>query len=420
MLKKLSSDEVHATPESWYIPHFMVNHNDKDRIVFDCSFMHGGQSLNQALLPGPTLGPSLLGVLLRFREYPVAISGDIKSMFHQVCLLPQDKSLLRFLWRSIQRKLKPTVYEWQVLPFGTTSSPCCPTYALQKHVQESTQPGDPLRHSIEKCFYVDNCLQSFHSSDEAKQILERLRAVLLSGGFEIRQWGSNDLTVVQHLAPEAQASSSALLLSRNHAQPELPELTLGLQWNCSTDQLSFKSRPIEVTPVTMRHIYRELASQYDPLGYLLPFTVRAKILVQKLWTKEREWDDPCLPNDLLMTWTMWRNELTSLPKITLPRCYLSAGMDTLTTSHDVHIFCDASESSYAAVAYLRSQNPQNQVEIAFLLARSRVAPKKQLSIPRLELCAALMGAQLHQVLKSELTLPVRQTFLWTDSSTVLS
>lgn len=145
---------------SWYIPHHMVHHNGKNRVVFNCSFRHQGQNLNELLLPGPVLGPSLLAVLLRFREHSVAVSSDIRGMFHQVRLLPEDRPLLRFLWRDLKVQEQPSVFEWQVLPFGTTCSPCCAVYALQKHVLDHSQPGEDVRHSVLMSFYVDNCLQS--------------------------------------------------------------------------------------------------------------------------------------------------------------------------------------------------------------------------------------------------------------------
>ncbi len=94
---KLEPSEVENSKESWYIPHHMVQHNNKNRVVYNCSFGYEGHNLNQFLLPGPTLSPSLLAVLLRFREHSIAISSDIKGMFHQVRLLPDDMSLLRFL-----------------------------------------------------------------------------------------------------------------------------------------------------------------------------------------------------------------------------------------------------------------------------------------------------------------------------------
>ncbi len=129
-------DPIPDTPECWSIPHHIVSHNGKSCLVFNCSHQYRGQSLNQYLLPGPTLGASLLGVLLRFWEHPVAVSGDIKAMFHQVRLLPEDCPLLCFLWRDLQMDEALQIFEWLVLPFGTTSSPCCANYALQHHTHQ--------------------------------------------------------------------------------------------------------------------------------------------------------------------------------------------------------------------------------------------------------------------------------------------
>uniref|UniRef100_A0A9J8D9V3 Tc1-like transposase DDE domain-containing protein n=3 Tax=Cyprinus carpio TaxID=7962 RepID=A0A9J8D9V3_CYPCA len=116
---KLSQEQVERTKEAWYIPHHMVQHNGKNRVVFNCSFSYQGHNLNELLLPGPTLGPSLLAVLLRFREHSVAISSDIRGMFHQVRLLPQDKPLLRYIWRDMQRDRIPDVYESKIVLFGS-------------------------------------------------------------------------------------------------------------------------------------------------------------------------------------------------------------------------------------------------------------------------------------------------------------
>lgn len=404
--------------ESWFIPHHMVTHNGKNRVVFNCSFSYKGENLNDLLLPGPTLGSSLLGVLLRFREHAVALSGDIKGMFHQVRLLPEDKPLLRFVWRDLKREELPKIYEWQVLPFGTTCSPCCATYALQRHVFDHRQQGDSLRHSIEKCFYVDNCLQSVDTPDEAKRLVDDLRNLLAEGGFELRQWASNIPEVIDHLPKEVKSDGSELWLNQDKGDPQ--ELALGLRWMCQADTLGYQSRLLDCPTPTMRNIYKVVASQYDPLGFLVPFITRAKILIQSLWAKQREWDDPLLPKDILQTWHTWQTELQYLSEITYPRCYVSAQMDTSNCNRQVHIFSDASEKAYGSVAYLRTEGPGGQVEIAFLTARSRVAPKRQLSMPRLELCAAVTGAQLASVLAKELTLHIDSFVLWTDSTTVLS
>nr|XP_055076729.1 uncharacterized protein LOC129455971 [Misgurnus anguillicaudatus] len=417
-VKKLSPQVVTQPGESWYIPHHMVTHNNKNRIVFNCSYRYRGLNLNEWLLPGPTLGPSLLGVLLRFREHAVAISGDVKAMFHQVRLLSEDRSLLRFVWRDMEVDRTPSVFEWQVLPFGTTCSPCCATYAMQHHVISHSQPEDNVRFSIERCFYVDNCLQSLSSPDQAKTLVDKLRKTLASGGFELRQWASNRPEVINHLPEEARSENLELWLSHN--REDNAESALGLSWHCSTDTMRYKHRPVKYDTPTMRNIYKVLASQYDPLGFILPYTTRAKILVRQLWDKHRDWDDPLLPHDLLQAWRDWEAELQVLPRITFPRAYLPPAMDEKSCTRDMHVFCDASEQAYGAVVYLRTTDSQGQPYLSFVAARSRIAPKRLLSIPRLELCAAHTGAQLTRLLKQELTLPISKTILWTDSTTVLS
>ncbi|XP_067280639.1 uncharacterized protein [Pseudorasbora parva] len=292
---KLQNEGEGASGEKWYIPHHMVAHNGKNRIVFNCSFEYKGLNLNDSLLPGPVLSPSLLGVLLRFREHCVAISGDIRGMFHQVLLLPEDRPLLRFLWRDLRRDDPPDTYEWQVLPFGTTCSPCCASFALQRHVALHSTPDEDVRFSVDKCFYVDNCLQSLSSVHEARLLVDKLRALLSSGGFDIRQWASNVMEVVSHLPSEARSSKQELWLSQDKADPR--ESTLGLSWHCELDHLGFKHRPVTYNALTMRSIYRVLASQYDPLGVILPYTTRAKVIVQQLWVNHRDWDDPQLPGN---------------------------------------------------------------------------------------------------------------------------
>ncbi|KAK7880057.1 hypothetical protein WMY93_033275 [Mugilogobius chulae] len=417
-VKEVSEEELRSSSESWFIPHHMVTHNEKNRVVFNCSFTYKGQNLNELLLPGPNLGASLLGVLLRFREHVIAVSSDIKGMFHQVRLLPQDCPLLRFLWRDLQRDTPPKVYEWQVLPFGTTCSPCCAIYALQRHVHDHSHQREDLRHSIEKHFYVDNWLQSFASPDVAKDVMGELSELLREGGFELRQWASSKPELISHLPKELRSESSEQWLNHTDMDPQEP--ALGLRWLCHSDTLHYKSKHFESSPPTMRNIYRVLASQYDPLGFLIPFTTRAKVLVQQLWNKKREWDDPLLPGDLLTAWEEWEAELPQMEKICLPRCYVSPALDSSGCERELHIFCDASQHAYGSVGYLRTQASDGHAEVAFLTARSRVAPKRQLSMPRLELCAALTGAQLASVLTKELTLQLVRVVLWTDSTTVLT
>ncbi|KAI3370918.1 hypothetical protein L3Q82_007424 [Scortum barcoo] len=320
------------------------------------------------LLPGPTLGSTLLGVLLRFREYPFAVSSDIKGMFHQVRLLPEDKPFLRFLWRDMD----------------LSSLPECLRMAG-----------------------VDNLLQSFTSESEAKHLVNKLQQLLLSGGFELRQWATNAPEIIKHMPPESISASSELWLSMDGAEPL--ERTLGLLWHCMLDTITYRLRHTEHPAPTMRII-----------GLLIPYTTRAKILVQRFWSKKRDWDDPQLPSDLLQLWHAWKSELNQLPAISLSRCYIHPKTDISNCIQSIHIFSDVSEKAYSSVAYLRTVDQSGEIQVAFLAARSRVDPVRQQSIPRLELCAAHTGAQLAAVLKKELTLHISSITYWTDSTMVLN
>ncbi|KAI4898689.1 hypothetical protein NFI96_003936 [Prochilodus magdalenae] len=314
-------------------------------------------------------------------------------MFHQVRLLAEDRPLLRFIWRDLQCEDPPDVYQWEVLPFGTTSSPCCAIFALQQHTHNHQDHYPDTLQSVLQCFYVDNYLESFPTMNAAKEMVDKLRSLLLEGGFDLRQWASNQPDVMAHLPMEARSSTTEQWLGLNQVDPMEP--TLGLRWNCAADTLGYHHRPIENTVLTMRRAYQVLASQYDALGFIVPFTTRAK-----------------------EAWESWESELQQLSAVSLPRCYSADAAEEEGLEYDLHVFCDASEKAYGAVAYLTVHSGKT-IHTSFVMVRSRVAPKRQQSIPRLELCAALAGAQLAKLVQTEVTLAICQTVLWTDSMTVL-
>lgn len=243
---------------------------------------------------------------------------------------------------------------------------------------------------------MSNCLQNLPTIEEAKQVVDKLRAFLLSTGFELRQWASNEPAVISHLPEEIRSDTVELWLAQD--QSEAPESTLWLSWHFQTNLLGYKYRHVDYGALTMQNIYKVLASQYDPLGLILPYTTQAKLLVIRLWDKQRGWDEPLLPQDLLQQWQDWEEELQVLPQVHLRRPYLPKDISPLNTSKEMHIFCDASEQAYSAVAYLRTLGRNGGVHLAFLLACSRFAPKWLHSMPRLELCTALVGAQLSKLL----------------------
>lgn len=164
-------------------------------------------------------------------EHAVAVGGDIKSLFHQVRLLPEDRPLLRFVWRDLHQDEPAAVYKWQVLPFGTTCSPCCAVFTLQRHVRDNSQPEEEVRTSVERCFHVDNCLQ--------RDLVNKLRA-LSSAGFVLPQLANNESDVISHLPEDLRSSSAELWLAQD--KTDSPESTLGLSWHFSNDMLGYKCR----------------------------------------------------------------------------------------------------------------------------------------------------------------------------------
>ncbi|XP_022079226.1 uncharacterized protein LOC110973069 [Acanthaster planci] len=409
-------------PESqWYIPHHVVRQNDKSRLVFNCAFRYQGESLNEDLLPGPTLGSSLVGVLLRFRKHPVAICGDIKAMFHCVSTLEADKSMLRFLWKEPNSDREPEELEWNVLPFGTTCSPCCASFALQKHVRDNVGDPDVLR-SVLEAFYVDNCLDGKPTVDEAKQLVEKLRESLGAGGFPIVKWASNKPAVVADLQSEARSDNTERWLNFSGDTPE--EVALGPRWNFERDVLTYQLQLSDWPILTRRAVLSDVmrCSGKDPLGYLMPFMVRGKILVQELWKRPWGWDDE-IPDEgeegIRAKHLRWRQELAQLKDVSLPRCYTPLHFNPATSSYQLHVFTDASEKAYGAVGYLRVMNEVGEVSAEFVMARSRLAPKRVQTMPRLELMAAVSGAELVELLEDELSIRARTT-CWSDSTTVLA
>ena len=147
--------------------------------------------------------------------------------------------------------------------------------------------------------------------------------------YKVGDGKANIASVISHLPSAARSDNSDLWLTQDESDPQ--ESKLGLHWHCASDTLSYKHRNIDCSVATMRNI-RLLASQYDPLGYIVPYTTRAKVLVQRLWTKKGEWDDTQLPEGLVQAWRIWEKELQDLQKIMLPRCYTSSEMDEISTS----------------------------------------------------------------------------------------
>ena len=169
--------------------------------------------------------------------------------------------------------------------------------------------------------------------------------------------------------------------------------------------------------LTKRSLVSDVAKTFDVLGWYSPTIVKAKILVQTLWSEKVGWDDP-VPKPIVEQWLQWRNQLPLLANHCIPRCYFPK--ESIITSLQLHGFSDASERAYSGVVYLRMVDSSGTVHTSLVMSKTRVAPIKRQTIPRLELCRALVLAQLLSHCKNVLNIPMQSIFAWTDSTIVLS
>ena len=402
----------------WYIPHHGVYHPQKKkmRVVFDCGASFKEASLNAHLLQGPDLTSMLIGVLTRFRKEPIVLMSDIEAMFHQVRVPEEDADLLRFLWWPNGDLSQPMVeYRMVVHLFGATSSPSCANFALRRCAEDnkdffSQHVFETIMHS----FYVDDLLASVATEQEAICLYKDLRKICAKGGFNLTKWISNSRSVLAAIPEEERAKEVKDL---DLDQDILPvERALGVRWCAQSDTFGF-SITIPEKPLTRRGILSTVGSFYDPLGILSPVIFTAKRILQDLCRKGLGWDD-AIPASAAQEWRDWVKELQTLDGFRTSRCLKPPNFGEI-TSAQLHHFADASEEGYGTVTYLLLHNHQGLAHRAFIMGKSRVAPLKTVTIPRMELTAAVVAARMDKLWRRELRMELQDSVFWSDSTSVL-
>ena len=267
---------------------------------------------------------------------------------------------------------------------------------------------------IEQSFYVNDCPTGSDSTEGAIALQKKLHELLAKGRFLLRKWNSNNPSVVESIVPELKDAQSTLPIS----DPDQLTKTLGLRWNSACDQ--FRLTISELLPIetrTKRLLVSDVAKTFDILGWYSPTIIKAKILLQMLWSEKVGWDDP-VPKAIVEEWLRWRNQLPPLSSHHVPRCYFPKG--STITSIQLHGFSDASEKAYSGVIYLRMEDSNGTAHTSLVISKTRVAPIKKQTIPRLELCGALVLAQLLSHCKEVRNIPMQSVFAWTDSMIILS
>jgi hypothetical protein len=415
--RKLSEKEIndHKGPVHYISHHAVLKPESTStpvRIVFNTSATYQGHKLNDYWQKGPDLLNSLFGVILRFRENKIALTADISKMYHRVLIPLEDQHVHRFLWRNFEIDRPPDTYVMNVLTFGDKPAPAIAQIALRKTAEEGECENPRAAKAIKDNSYMDDILDSVATNEEATELTTSIDGILEKGGFQVKGWQSNG--ELDRTNDEKDGKDIYVPQGKQDAK------VLGLVWNNKDDVLKYKVE-VEICKTqqpkfTKRNILGQVARIYDPIGFAAPYLVRAKIGLQELWQEGLDWDDELSPSDQIK-WLSYFKEMEQLNQISLERCLCPVMTDEPPT---LCVFADASRGAFGTCAYLRSKEPTGVVNVRFVAAKSRVAPLKELTIPRLELQAAVLASRLCKTIENEVRIQLKESILFTDSAIVLA
>jgi len=384
----------------------------KLRVVFDASAKTTtGQSLNTNLYTGRKLQQDLPRILIRARVHKVLFTADIKQMYRQIEIHSEDRDYLRILWR-FEPDEPITEYRLCTVTYGTSSAPHQALRTLQ-HLATIKETEFPIAAQIlMQDTFVDDILTGADTPEAALVQQSQLIALCNQGQFQLRKWASNSPVILQAVSKDERSMSSDVLFDD---ELEAGLKILGMQWNPKLDHFSYTFQCPNAS-TTKRSILSDLARIFDPLGFLSPVTFLAKHMMQLLWTSGIGWDDP-IPEQVHTMWQRYQGEIQCIQNLKIPRRLTTEGE----TQYELHVFSDSSEKGYAAAVYLRCDSG-NRVYCNLVTAKSKVSPLKRVTIPRLELCGAVLAAQLlhyvYELLKQLLS--INAMHAWTDSTTTLA
>ncbi|MBA4719446.1 MAG: hypothetical protein HRO68_10280 [Nitrosopumilus sp.] len=400
-----------------YLPHHAVVRQSKEttkvRVVYDASAKVGGPSLNDCLFTGPKFDQKILDLLLRFRTYPVALTADVEKAFLMVSVSENDRDVLRFLWVDDVSKADPEiqVVHFARVMFGVSSSPflLMINATIDHHLKAFRSTNPEMVDVLLKSMYVDDVIAGAMDEESALKFYVESKDILRQGGFNLRKFTTNAWRVQENIDKKEGLSRESPLqgpcnLDETYAESTLgcaqtmgptEQAVLGVKWDVATDRLIFSVSEISALAddkeTTKRRVTSVVGKFYDPLGFLSPVVVKFKMFFQELCEEGLEWDQT-LGEDLLRKWQLLLASLQEAPIFSIPRYFLG-GTDTQVISHSLHGFCDASKKAYAAVIYLVTQTNSGP-RVTFLVSKTRVAPLREVTIPRLELLSALLLARL--------------------------
>ncbi|GFT36167.1 integrase catalytic domain-containing protein [Trichonephila clavipes] len=296
-------------------------------------------------------------------------------MYRQILVDPNQRDLQRIMWKTSADAPVKT-YKLAIVIYGTVSAPFLATRTLRALADEEKVEFPDAADVICNDSYMDDILSGEFTLEGAKKLQTRLSQLLQRGGFELHKSVSNSPELLKDL------SASSYVFDKEFQ--DAPVKTLGMLWDPKVDYLTYKVKISDKVNFSKRDVLSEIARLYDPLGLIGPIVTKAKIFIQELWKIKLDWSEQ-LPPDAMEEWMNFYQKLAKVNNFKIPRCILLPA----TIRIEIHGFSDASERVYAAVVYIKCFNESGQSQTRLLCSKSRVAPLKTLTIPRVAEIQAL-------------------------------
>lgn len=394
----------------FYLPHRPVvkssSSTTKIRPVFDASALGpNGVSLNNCMETGPNLLPLLSDILIRFRRNKVAFSADIEKAFLQISVRPEDRDVHRFFWKVGDRLRTMRIKR---VPFGNKASPFLLNATIRHHLSRYQSESKVVK-ELSQNMYVDDWLSGGDSVEEVLDMMSEASKIMSDAGMKLTKWSSNSLQVAENIHLSFKDKSIDVDVFK----------VLGVCWVPGADALTFDC--MVVSPdvlITKRVILSCIARIFDPLGLISPFVISLKILFQEVWKLGLSWDEQ-VPSEMGKIFSTWAKNLTILKELSFARSFVSVSWKEK-KDVELHCFCDASLKAYGAVVYIKVFESDGSFSISLVMSKTRVSPLKPVTLPRLELLGAVIGAKLVNSVRQALELPKDvKYYCWTDSTVTL-
>ena len=355
---------------------------------------------------GPTIQEELIYTIISFRLHNIVLTADLQKMFRQIKVNKSDTVYQKILWRKNQNE-PVKVFQLDTVTQGTASAPFLAARTLHQLAVDEGSKFPRAAKVLKNDFYVDDLLTGATNIREAKKLKQELINILKLGSFELHKWASNKAELIK--------DSNAAETSEKICLDAETKKVLGIYWDPNMDTIMYTVTPLPTeNRCTKRIILSEIAQLFDPLGLLGPVIIVAKLLMQEIWKAKLDWDET-VPQLIYTKWEQFKKDLQLLTDFKINRQIILEN----SYKYELHGFCDSSEHAYGACIYLKSVDKYNNSSVHLICAKSRVAPLKTLSIPRLELCAALLLSNLIKNVSLKMRLKYNAIYMWSDSTIVL-